>query len=742
MKIKIATFLTALLLAMSPVLAVYDLGDYPGFLFDNHNLDAYVVYGNDAAVSDVVGGTDLAIRLAGESYEEVSSGGSTTVVSGGKSEDIPIGKALAATNYLDVVMDDTDLGGLLDSSVTFQSESYNYRELVVLGSSTPAIHSSLTGSDDDYKSDIYMETASSGALAYYWVFDEAIQVNASTSTNPLEMDFLGKTMKITSVSTATKFTAYVGDSFFMNVGDSVTVEGKTVTLDRVGSSGTVIVDIDGTTYTVSGTQARGGIEITIDDYFYSDTPSDCAATLVMGKQSSETYQDGDVYSKNDSICDNDPNDTDCWEWDIAGLKTNSATTVGSTGPSGGPYIGIRSTFVVNDDTDNPISAGECFSFPNGYVEVCFDSLTVADDDYMTLTLEAPHSVELDGSTVNALYLKTSVEDGITLNAAGITGLSSDVRSDQVWLLTNSSNYVFLFYRSSDGAKTSAGYVTNASSVAYAADNFAEMTYGNTKDTNVQLDLSGAVGTANAVNLTFNILGKTTTDLGDSYDDIRVQLKHTGGGAFAGLGSTASTEEADEVAWCGGTGTCTWTNVGTKDEDHRTMYGIIIENPESHGASDEVVLKIPNEQLFAKVVVKGPTTTVTSTSSDGVKQVVPITNAVAKLDTEVSLPVEKHLVLVGGPGVNKLTAQAMGYTYPTYGSQMTGEEFGAGEGFVKVFEDVLETGYVAVVVAGWSASDTRNAASVLQQFGSFSEQLDGNVAVKVTSVSASGITAAA
>jgi S-layer protein (TIGR01564 family) len=139
-------------------------------------------------------------------------------------------------------------------------------------------------------------------------------------------------------------------------------------------------------------------------------------------------------------------------------------------------------------------------------------------------------------------------------------------------------------------------------------------------------------------------------------------------------------------------------------------------------------------------VKGPSTTVTSAAGGTVKQVVPVTNAVAKLDTEVSLPVGKSLVLVGGPAVNRLTAQAMGLDFPTYGASGL-LPFAEGEGYVELVDGVLESGEYAVVVAGWSASDTRNAASVLQQFGSFQEQLDGNMAVKITSVSASGITAA-
>ncbi|PIV68396.1 MAG: hypothetical protein COS07_04180, partial [Candidatus Aenigmarchaeota archaeon CG01_land_8_20_14_3_00_37_9] len=206
-------------------------------------------------------------------------------------------------------------------------------------------------------------------------------------------------------------------------------------------------------------------------------------------------------------------------------------------------------------------------------------------------------------------------------------------------------------------------------------------------------------------------------------------------AFTNLGTTANTEEADELQTKAGT--TSWINMGTKDEDHRSLYGIIIMNPKSHGASDEAVFKVPSEQVFATVSVKGPGSTTTATGT-GIKKVVPVTNAVAKLDTEVSLPVGKHLVLVGGPAVNKLTAQALGLTYPTYGSSGL-LPFAQGEGYVGLTDGVLEIGKYAVVVAGWEAGDTRNACSVLQQFGTFATQLDGNMAVKVTSVSASGIT---
>ncbi|MBU5688122.1 MAG: hypothetical protein KQA31_01790, partial [Candidatus Aenigmarchaeota archaeon] len=93
--------------------------------------------------------------------------------------------------------------------------------------------------------------------------------------------------------------------------------------------------------------------------------------------------------------------------------------------------------------------------------------------------------------------------------------------------------------------------------------------------------------------------------------------------------------------------------------------------------------------------------------------------------------------VGGPAVNRLTAQAMGLSYPTYGSSGL-LPYGEGEAYVKVYDGVFKPGQVVVVVAGWEAENTRMATSLLQQFDTFAEQLGSNTAVKVTSLSASGV----
>ena len=166
---------------------------------------------------------------------------------------------------------------------------------------------------------------------------------------------------------------------------------------------------------------------------------------------------------------------------------------------------------------------------------------------------------------------------------------------------------------------------------------------------------------------------------------------------------------------------------------------MVKDPDSQGNGEQVVLEVPNEQVFAKIVVKGPGTSVTLAGGDTYKNVIPIEVSVAKLDTEVGGNPGKHLILVGDAAVNRLSAQVMGLSYPTYGASGL-FPFSEGQAIIKLYEDAIEPGYVALLVAGWSADDTRNAATVMQQYSTFAAQLDENMAVIVTSVSAAGITA--
>ncbi|MEM0473626.1 MAG: hypothetical protein QXF88_02825, partial [Candidatus Aenigmatarchaeota archaeon] len=363
MKDKIIASVLAAIIALAPIVsAAVTLGDYPTFLFKNNNLDAYVVVGSGAAPADVVGAVDLAVRLAGESYELVSVSGDT-LISGGTSEDVELGSPIAATGFLDATLKKYKLPGLLESSVSFQDDSYDFHEEVIVADSlssptSPSVETALTTNDWDMGSNVYLLT-NKNSLKYRFVFDENVDFTKATSDEPLEIEFLGKTLTITNVSLSNQqIIVRVGEEYTLNVGDSVTVAGKKVTLTNVGSSGTsAVINVDGVVSTVGTTQKTvNGLKVQVKETFYSETLSERMATLLVGTETTKTYTHGQEFIGEDK---NNPN----WKWDLNGLTASPQ------------YIGVYNEFVRDSYSKSPITTGGCYEFPYGYAKVCLDKLT-------------------------------------------------------------------------------------------------------------------------------------------------------------------------------------------------------------------------------------------------------------------------------------------------------------------------------------------------------------------------------
>lgn len=689
----------------------YTLADYPAPFITNGVFSGVVAVGSNAAASDTIGQSVLMADLQTKAVSP--SGGTTVTVSGGVSEDIPLGGNVSDTQTYthDVELADDDIDSFFDGTITFQGAEYDTEEFLEINQAgnSATVHTSLTSSEDDYQTDIVLEVARD-AVKYYYAFSESIQVNKTTSADPLEIKFLGKTLKITDIDDDTegKFTAYVGSEFFMDSGDSVVADGKTVKLVRVGSAGAIVVDIDGVTETISSgsTKTVNGIEIVNDETFYdSNNQAASAASLIIGKDAQETYKDADAFVGEDK-------DNPDWVWNVSNLKESTvSTTPSTTAEFTGPFFGIENDFIYNDDSDNPPKVGECLDLPNNYVSLCVDSLTVSDDNYATYTIEFEDSADLSdavGSLTAAktLLVSTPQSEGLVVKrsnsdfiANGST--SSDIKTEKIWLyaasgtgvgLDNGANdsEIGVFYKDVDDNKVKlAGVISNET-----ADfgTFAETNYDNTKTTDVSWDLNWQSGSH--VNVT--LIPYHSTNLPD-YNDNITTVWGMASGAFSSLGTTASEEEAMEVAWTG-TDTLATKGLGTKDEDHRTRYGIIIRDPKAHGSSDEVVLDIPGDQVEANVVIKG--TTSKTTSSGGAVVVNPIPSSAAVLAEEVSSASAQNVIAIGGPAVNPLANSVFG---------LTREDFTPNEAMVKLADNGAN---VALLVAGYSAVDTRNAAEAV------------------------------
>jgi len=743
---------------MFGAVAAADLSDYPAPFVKDGKWVGLIVVGANAAPADVIGATDIAATLAQQAT--TAAGGGTTTVAGGQSKDIVLGDpiGLSGSGGFDQEMDHGDVSSLKDDTITFQSASYDYREMLVWHNNTggivnpgPQVVTSLTsvgGVEDDYKDGIYLE-AEKGTIGYYYVFDSTINVSTPTlAADPLAINFLGRKIKITSIDTSgTKFTARVGQEVFLNVGDTVTIEGKKITLKNVGSAATntpVIVDVDGTVETVTGTETVNGIEISVSDTFYSDNLNERSGTLIVGKDAVETYNDNDKFivqcgtAYKRAECKKENPD---WVWDVDdlyGVNAAGNTRTDSLEPSAGTTIGVINDFTVNDFSDNPPAAGGKYDLPLGGYEVRYDSLTVSDTDYMTMTVSYQSTEDLSASIAGLTAVPAILIESSEAEAISAYDGSNYKTTNKVWIYTNTSlasgtalntrNQTLVFYRNpTDGKVTLARNVTNNGAISdYPI--IGRVNYGETKSGNVYFALRGDMTAANALNLTLRVSddqgyiataptssessggGRITSN---GKDDINIWLGHAAAGAFNHLGATLNSEEGLEVAYNG-----SFAYLGTKDENHRTRYGIVIVDPKSNGASDRVKLKIPKDQVKAKVTVAGPETTVTT--SGGAVAVQSVAGVpIAKLDSEVTDKTAYNLILVGGPCANDLAREVTGTTAATCTTGFT-----AGKATIKLFENAFSGTKSALLVAGYNAADTRNAATVLKDYKSYADKLKG------------------
>src|SRR3989344_2553518 len=680
-----------------------DLSTYPVPFVDvtNKKFDYLLVLGSGASgageAKDTAGAIDVSGGLASVPVASAAGGGKT-VVTGGVSEDIPLTLNIAASNQIDNVLDDGDIPTLFDGEVTFQSSNYDTSEVLYLNlNKNTSVQTSLSSSDDDYKSDIVLEFEKS-ALQYIYNFDEKILINKTKSSDPLDIDFLGRRLRVTAVDSATKITAQVGQEYFLNSGESVTVGGKSVKLERVGSNGDILINVDGVTETLSNgaTRTVNGVEVNNDAQFYdSNNQAASAANLVIGKDAVETITDGDGYFGGDDVCSSDdPKDPDCWKFIVKTMNTEGTTTITNTAANGvsygttGPILGLRNDFAINDDKDNPPKAGECVSFPQDYLSVCFDSLTTKDEDNFDLTISRDTGFDSEtseagiinqqGTPVAAILIQSSANDALVIDVDATRFIpngtqSSDIKGEKIWLASLNSSAVGIFYENTNGATQLAGSKAMIINQSVA---FGYLDYNKIRGTSgtsmaIYVNQSGAVDQVTPMNATgSNIevwLEPADSDLATGSDTIFTNWSITDGD-IRSLGLTVSSEEAGEVVW-------ETTSIGTKDEDHRSRFGIIIRDPKGNGASDKVKVQIHPDMMQVNIVVKGTSTKVTE--SGGASTVISAVDTAPSpvIDTEVVDKTADNLILVGGPAVNKLSAEFMGLAYPTYG-EATGLSEGA------------------------------------------------------------------
>jgi len=141
----------------------------------------------------------------------------------------------------------------------------------------------------------------------------------------------------------------------------------------------------------------------------------------------------------------------------------------------------------------------------------------------------------------------------------------------------------------------------------------------------------------------------------------------------------------------------------------TTYGAFVRRSTPTSDPQEMWVEYPQNQRLPLIYITGKGTTFTSTAaaSTGAVTVQRIDVGATKLASEVANINAVNSILVGGPCANAASAEVMGNP-----AECT-EGFEPGVGMLQMWD--VGSGNVAMLVAGFAAADTRNAAAVVSNY---------------------------
>jgi len=675
-----------------------------------------IVVGANAAPSDNIAAASVASNL-----DAASAGTTTTTLTGasGVTEtEVALGGNISTTtssavSKIAASLTDSKISSLLDEKIRWDdggasgADDYNIHEEIIVGSMSIL----TTFNDNDF--DELLALTNDKQLEYRYVFDDAFNVTFdNTIADDLYLTILGKSYEISAMTTAS-ITVITSEEVSVGVGETVTVDGKTFTLEDLS---TTSAKVNGETIASGASKKINGLQVEVkaSSIFYNDNfPETATVTLKIGSDISKTYTAGEEYIGED---EDDPT----WVW-----------TMPTSLDAAGAYIGVKYNQKETRDTDDVVYEGGSYLLPENFGEVSFDGIT--DVTYEDFKIYFDESEDLWD---NVSQISTAnVTDAPVMIIESVSGTK-----DAITLTTGSQETSKIYLRWAGAGLGGAGvYADNASLEVYYSD----------VDSTVQESIKPRWSTAySAINTStvFSVPAATlgTITVGDTVLTMSANvtagnlvIRFTDAEAAQSFTVDAGGVElanlTGELKWFGGdsetvdkeTGVSTdlyvgTTAVGVYDNDIMTTNGQIIQAPETNLDNDEVIFSVPSDRVYAKVsVVAGGEA---STSGDA--------GVMTVMDSAVSSVAGKNLIVVGGSAINSVAADLLGGEFRE-GAFTAATGVGAGEFLIQSFS---RSGKTALLVAGYNAADTEKAVTYL-----LNNDVDTTVDVKMKGTSATEAT---
>jgi hypothetical protein len=673
-----------------------------------------IVVGANAAPSDNIAAASIAANL-----DAAAAGTSVTTLTGasGVTEDQVALQGHVVTGKISAALTDSKIPSLMDKKISWDdggasgSDDFNIHEEIRLGNM--AVNTTLD--DNDYAE--LLAITNDKQLEYRYVFETAFANSSAvgqTTADDLYLTILGKQYQVDALSAAS-ITVVTSQEVSLAIGESITIGGKTFTVDDVFSAD---AQINGEMISTGNTKKIDGMRVKVKSIgYHSNSPELSKVILQIGEDISKAYSEGEAFVGEDT---EDPN----WVWTFSNVSVADG------------YIGVKYNQKETRDTDDVVYEGGSYLLPNNFGAVQFDATTaVTYRDYKVYFDDAEdlwNSTDLTSTAQvdDAKVMIVEAVDGAN-DAFKLTNGSQE--TDRIYLRAaipssqgenpegHTNATIELYYSDVDSTVQDsirprfiqAWEVDNGTAAAQAGSLVGDIDIGDL--------IFGDSIIAMTVNMSGGGLNLTFTDANSAQN-----ITMNAGGA--GISNTTG-----DLKWFGGHVEATDKEdglstdmsingkvVGTFDYDVMTSEGLIVKTPEPGLDNDEVYISVPDDRVYAiiSVVAGGEATT---TGDAGVMTV---------MDDAASTVAGKNLVVVGGSAINSVAAELLGAAYSEAAfTSSTG--VGAGEFLLQSF---TRSGKTALLVAGYNAADTEKAATYL-----LNNDVDTTVGTKMKGTSATEAT---
>ena len=725
MKFKKITAIAASVLMAGMTVGFAAAANYPAPFVDNGVADVAVVYGTGAGVSSLDQVQAGNIQKSLGTY--VKSTGTTTVEGG---EVFMLDKSSNHFNYNDALnsvyssLDSENMDFLADGTYDDGSIDETYTQEISLSNNALALFA-----DNDYNDDEptvgFKWNNNDDVLAYTMTFDDTISFNDTEDT---DLPLLGGKYYVLSADSSAKKMELLdsAEKTVLAEGETVTVAGKTVSIEYISSTG-VKFNVDGEltdkltdheTY-----ELDDGSYIIANEILYTDKETGVSKVEFSIGAGKITIEDTKEIEVNDDKVDG---------------------MVGTFSVSGDDLTSITITWNSDDETflteENSISMPlfEAIQLIYGGLDYPTDSEMISLDNGETLVLNMDnYDLDLMWFSGSATQMGAEDYELILSTSAGAnytdTNGLSDLTSVSTGLTLMEDNRFLVTSMDNDLTDVETAYY-EVSSIDYTdssdftveltdliGDN--DLTFDALEDHDrgdINIELLGLNDTSAYFN--FTTVGTLGFNKAVSEKGLVVTLPTSSNITNSSYGySTITFTEAndDEDVEQGSSFTATikatsndklhvsTTSVSTEEEASDKYMGIVPSalaskiSTDQSGDEYDFEIEYFGKEVTADVSVATGGTITSTTSALG---------DILIKDSEVAASDAESFIVVGGSCINSAAATVLGGAY-------CGEAFtaatgvGAGEFLIKGMENALN-GKFALVVAGYEAADTANGATYL------------------------------